>query len=208
MPTKTYDNLPPEKREKIYEAALKEFSTNSFKTSSIANIIKEAGIPRGSFYQYFRDKKDIYMYIAHELAKAKFGYFAPIIENKKDYTIFEFLMALTEAGVEFSQSCPQLQQYGIQFNRDDVFKDELHGAYVNQVMELYLSVLREDAKKGLLRHDLNLKMVAKMLYTLQTGLLEEEFIKGDQIQMDELLKRMREMLEVFMNGILENNSKK
>lgn len=208
MPRKTFDNLPSTKREKIYKAALKEFSTNSFKTSSIANIVKEAGIPRGSFYQYFEDKKDIYMYIAHEVAKAKFVYFGSIIENKKNYTIFQFLMALTEAGIEFSRACPEFQQYGIQFNRDDVFKEELHGAYVDQVVELYLTVLREDANKGLLRQDLNLRMVAKMLYTLQTQLLEEEFIRGDRLEMDQLRERMKEMLEVFMYGILENNSKK
>lgn len=63
MPTQTFINLPHEKKEKILNAAKKEFSRVSLSEASINNIILEAKISRGSFYQYFEDKKDLLEYI-------------------------------------------------------------------------------------------------------------------------------------------------
>ncbi|MFK4998922.1 TetR/AcrR family transcriptional regulator [Bacillus sp. N9] len=46
----------------------------------MANIVKEAGIPRGSFYQYFEDKEDAFFYLLNELTQ----------ENKKSlYTRYK-----------------------------------------------------------------------------------------------------------------------
>lgn len=44
------------------DSAKKEFSRVPLGDASIAQIIKDAGIPRGSFYQYFEDKEDLYFY--------------------------------------------------------------------------------------------------------------------------------------------------
>ena len=63
MPKTTFYNLNEEKREKIEKALKKEFSKHTFEKASISNIIEEAQIPRGSFYQYFEDKEDALKYI-------------------------------------------------------------------------------------------------------------------------------------------------
>lgn len=59
MPSQTFHNLPADKRERILAAAKKEFSQTSFNDASINQIIKDAGISRGSFYMYFSDKYDL-----------------------------------------------------------------------------------------------------------------------------------------------------
>ena len=63
MPSSTFLNLPAEKQEKLLEAATREFSHKPFNEASINQIIKEAGIPRGSFYMYFQDKEDLFRYL-------------------------------------------------------------------------------------------------------------------------------------------------
>ena len=63
MPSSTFMNLPPEKQEKLLEAATREFSSRPFNEASINQIIKEAGIPRGSFYMYFQDKEELFRYL-------------------------------------------------------------------------------------------------------------------------------------------------
>lgn len=63
MPKQTFFNLPNEKRETLIRAAKTEFSRVPLYEASIANIVKEADIPRGSFYQYFEDKNDLYFYL-------------------------------------------------------------------------------------------------------------------------------------------------
>ena len=63
MPSSTFLNLPAEKQEKLLEAATREFSHKPFNEASINQIIKEAGIPRGSFYMYFQDQEDLFRYL-------------------------------------------------------------------------------------------------------------------------------------------------
>lgn len=62
MPKKTYFNLDEDKQQRILDAAKEEFSRVPLVEASISNIIKIANIPRGSFYQYFENKEDLYFY--------------------------------------------------------------------------------------------------------------------------------------------------
>lgn len=71
MPKSTFYNLNNEKKEKIEKALKKEFSKHSFEKASISNIIEEAQIPRGSFYQYFEDKEDAIKYIIQKFILAE-----------------------------------------------------------------------------------------------------------------------------------------
>lgn len=63
MPKSTFFRLADEKRHRLVKAAYEEFARAPFNEASISNIIKDAGIPRGSFYQYFDDKADVYFYL-------------------------------------------------------------------------------------------------------------------------------------------------
>ncbi|WP_027107967.1 TetR/AcrR family transcriptional regulator [Lacticigenium naphthae] len=63
MPTQTFFNLSEEKRERLISGAMKEFAHYCLNDASIANIIKNANISRGSFYQYFDGKSDLYFYL-------------------------------------------------------------------------------------------------------------------------------------------------
>lgn len=69
MPTATFFNLPPPKREKLLNAAAMEFARKPHSEVSINRIIQSAEIPRGSFYQYFTDKTDLFLYILHSYDK-------------------------------------------------------------------------------------------------------------------------------------------
>lgn len=63
MPTNTFFNLPPPKREKLLCAAIGEFARKPYGEVSINRIIQVAEIPRGSFYQYFEGKTDLFRYV-------------------------------------------------------------------------------------------------------------------------------------------------
>lgn len=67
MVSLTFQNLKPEKKETIIEAALEEFSMYAFSEASITSIVKKAGISRGSFYQYFGNKENLYRYLVQYL---------------------------------------------------------------------------------------------------------------------------------------------
>lgn len=69
MPKKTFFNLPIQKQEVLLQSAINEFSRAPLHEASIANIIHEANIARGSFYQYFEDKEDVFFYVLDTHAK-------------------------------------------------------------------------------------------------------------------------------------------
>lgn len=66
MPTDTFFNLEVSKREKVFQALTNEFTQSTLEDSSIKNIVTDAEIPRGSFYQYFTDKEDSLRYVIRE----------------------------------------------------------------------------------------------------------------------------------------------
>lgn len=78
MPKETFFRLPKEKQERLLEAARIEFSRVPLQDAAIANIVKLADVSRGSFYQYFEDKEDLYYYYFDVLRLA----------SKRDYEVF------------------------------------------------------------------------------------------------------------------------
>ncbi|WP_010283173.1 TetR/AcrR family transcriptional regulator [Bacillus timonensis] len=81
MPKLTFFNLPEDKKQTLIKAAKKEFSSVPLFDASISNIIKSAGISRGSFYQYFEDKEDAFFFLLGEFAKEKNAAFLSMLEK-------------------------------------------------------------------------------------------------------------------------------
>ena len=67
MSKETFLRLPEEKRNRILDAAWEEFTRVKFADVSINKIILKARIPRGSFYQYFTDKEDLFVYLLQDI---------------------------------------------------------------------------------------------------------------------------------------------
>lgn len=63
MPSSRFFKLPDEKRSKILRAVHSELAEFPVDELSINRIIHSAGISRGSFYQYFKDKDDLLEYV-------------------------------------------------------------------------------------------------------------------------------------------------
>lgn len=87
MPKQTFYNLSTEKQKKIIKSARKEFSRVPLAEASIQNIVQDADIARGSFYQYFEDKEDLFEYIVEEVAINLIKKFNSKLSESKD--IFE-----------------------------------------------------------------------------------------------------------------------
>ncbi len=69
MCTDTFLRLPEEKRNRFLEAAWAEFTSVPFEEASINQIVHRARIPRGSFYQYFSDKEDLFFYLQSSMMR-------------------------------------------------------------------------------------------------------------------------------------------
>lgn len=96
MPKITFFNLPEDKKTILIKAAREEFSRVPLSQASITNIIKAAGIPRGSFYQYFDDKEDAFFFLLNEHVKVNKQRFASIL-LKQNGDLFSSMLEFYES---------------------------------------------------------------------------------------------------------------
>jgi len=98
MPKPLFFQLTKEKQEAIRQAAFDEFSSAMFSDASINHIVQVANIARGSFYLYFDDKLDVYLYTTQRLLEQQSELFlAYILENEPDdiFGLYRSLLMFT-----------------------------------------------------------------------------------------------------------------
>ena len=79
-------NLEPEKRERIINAATNEFAQKGFKNASTNEIVKEAGISKGLIFHYFKNKKQLYLFLYDYLMEIMIEeYFQKLWLDEKDF---------------------------------------------------------------------------------------------------------------------------
>lgn len=59
MPRPRYDNVSPEKKARLIEAAAREFAAHGYELASTNRILEAAELSKGAFYYYFDDKEDL-----------------------------------------------------------------------------------------------------------------------------------------------------
>lgn len=64
MPTGTWERLAEPRRAAVLAAAEREFAERGFSQGSLNVIAREAGVSKGSLFQYFEDKVDLFVHVA------------------------------------------------------------------------------------------------------------------------------------------------
>ncbi len=90
MISQTFLNLKEDKKNRIIKAAKKEFSRVPLDKALVSNIIRDSNIPRGSFYQYFENIDDLFVYIIDEIYLEALEELK-INEDNKDKNYFDIL---------------------------------------------------------------------------------------------------------------------
>lgn len=68
MPTDTWARLPAARRDAVLAAAEAEFAAHGFSQGSLNVVAREAGVAKGSLFQYFDDKVDLFAYLSDRTA--------------------------------------------------------------------------------------------------------------------------------------------
>ncbi|MFC6882709.1 MULTISPECIES: TetR/AcrR family transcriptional regulator [Actinomadura] len=69
MPTSTWFRLNVAKRERVLQVAMREFGEHGYSTGSLNTIAREAGIAKGSLFQYFSDKLEFFAFVCDEASR-------------------------------------------------------------------------------------------------------------------------------------------
>jgi AcrR family transcriptional regulator len=220
MPKQTFFNLPEAKRNAFVETALEEFAGHDYENASISQIVAKLGIAKGSFYQYFEDKRDVYLYLIDLASQERMAFVKREEPPDQQSSFFAYTHWILEMGVRFTFEYPKHNQiiYRAMFG-DSPFRDEM----LQQMKESSLNHIRQIINQGIaageIEPDLDLEIVAYLLNLITNDLsnflvkkLEidpQRLIDGDYSQLD--LDKMRDVftkvLEFMWYGIAKRSSK-
>lgn len=110
MPKQTFLNLPEEKRNTIVSAAIDEFAQYGLENASTNRIVANSGIAKGSFYQYFEDKQDVFQHLLTVLEQEKLEFFKDKHPPSKNMDTFQYFRWMIKAGMEFNSAYPLMVQ--------------------------------------------------------------------------------------------------
>ncbi|AZU60923.1 TetR/AcrR family transcriptional regulator [Neobacillus mesonae] len=206
MPKQTFFHLSKDKQDNLLQAAKNEFSRVPLHEASIANIIKAAGIPRGSFYQYFEDKEDLFYYLLSQLSQKNHERFISIMKEK-DGDIFE----------TFIHSF----QFMIKDNRNTEHKNFFKNAFLNMNFKMENTLannLFEQNQKNqyfdliniINRNNLNIQneeelhQVLRIIMAVTFHNLVQVFVKD--LSNEEALKNYTKQIELLKKGLHKHDS--
>ena len=213
MPHDTFLNLPEAKRSSIIEVLLEEFGRKPYNEVSVNSIVDRAGISKGSFYQYFDDKKDCYMYLVHSAISEKSD-FHQSLTVPADMGLFPRLRWILEQSLEFQFSSPLLSRVLYRALKDQLpFQDEV----LQTVREGSRSYFTREAAaaidRGELRKDVDPDLAVFILSTVfnelgdylldRFGISEEDLAQqgGRAFADNEAMDLLHNAVEILETGL-------
>ena len=196
MPKDNFFKLDQEKRDRIINAAYDEFITykSNYKKASIKRIVKEADISIGSFYEYFDDKDDLFLFLINNIADKKQKYVFNEKDNIKD--IFLKILKISEDNSILDDREKELLDVLSSNDNDDLIKKFYFDYALANFMELNLNRLKRDMNKGLLNESIDIEFASYLLTTAEYNIIKYWYYKGITDNTERL-----EIAHKFINGV-------
>lgn len=179
--TTRFSNLAREKRERITEAATREFARHGYEQANTNRIAREAGISVGALFKYFPTKADIFLFVARRGAEIIEAKTATILES--DEPVLEIVDKLVDLiGKTCVTERETVQMYqAMTAPGDRTFAKETAAELERYTLERYVDVLKRGQAAGEVRDDIWATSLALLLdnqfislqYSLATDYYEE-----------------------------------
>ncbi|MFO0580549.1 MAG: TetR/AcrR family transcriptional regulator [Polyangia bacterium] len=174
MPTDTFFGLPPARRERLVNEALIEFADRTYAEASLSQIARRARIAKGSFYQYFEDKLELYKWLLTEEVPRRKREFIDAGPGHRG-TFWTRLETHIERGMAFLVAHPRLARLSAAA-ADPTAQPEvrgLHKAICDAGRDELRALLQHGAATGALRADVDLDAATHLVSAIiGPGLLE------------------------------------
>ncbi len=206
MPKAAFQNLPDEKRERILRTATQLFAERGFNRSEMDEIARRSGVAKGSLYNYFRSKDDLFLHICRDAIErsreATWG------EVGDDWDIYKVVDHIFRAHVRFEFSFPEYHRLHLNFSsaRMERFADKLGLESEQHTSRRLKHLLKDGIRKGIVRGDLDVSMTAFMINSLYILFMASLVSRYYQIRMKEYLDIEEELtpetMEKYLNRII------
>lgn len=175
MPKSTFFNLAEDKRAPLVEALLDEFATRGYRHASLDRIARAGGVSKGSLYQYFSNKADMYQWLlTEELPRRKMAAMQGFaISPEAD--LFQTLEGWFLAGLQLFVREPRLATLGAALMNPTLEPEiqALHQQVSGQSHAFLLGMVKEAMASGEVRPDLDADFVAVLVAKVMGSGLSE-----------------------------------
>ena len=201
MKVKTFDR----KRE-LLEAALNEFIEKSYEEASLNNIIKNAGISKGTFYYHFRDKEALYLSLLQDAVDAKLEFLERKLKNyihDENLNVFENLKLQARFGVAFAKEHPNYYLLGLMLYREKGNKiyDTAMKMFDMTADSYYENLLEKAMEQGDFRDGVSIEFAKKIITHLLFRPDELFGLKREDIDFDRLVAGFVELIDFMQHGL-------
>lgn len=193
MPKQTFFNLEPQRRESVVAAAVEEFARHPYEQASLTRIVENCGIAKGSMYQYFDDKLDLYLYIVELAYERKRDYVGRAFALEGD--IFRVLEEYYRQSFLFSKDFPLLHRVANNFwsSRAGILRTELEEGRLSRAEE-FSQFLSDAMQSGSVNANLDTQAVFFTYHAVGKALVD--YFEKD---MDHAF--VKEVLDVLRFGL-------
>lgn len=174
MAKNTFLNLSDERRKLFLDRAFREFTLNSYDNASISAILKDLGIAKGSFYQYFENKRALFDYLTQQVYTTKYEYVMSV--KREDFDSFwDFSRAMYVHGLDFDRNHPLMSNFGycLTENMDSPTVRETFIQWQKQGMETIKDMVKAEMDAGNFRDDIPLESAAMFFMNMGKQLLDQ-----------------------------------
>jgi len=203
MPKDTFFNLPAEKRDSILNLAIEEFAWNDYKNASISNIVARAGIAKGSLYQYFNDKRDLYLYLLQLAWEEKKRFLETSTPPDPSMHLFDYLRWMVQEGARFELSNPLLAQVASRaLFSDRPFGDEPFNQMRKATLEFYDQLILTGIDQGVIDSTIDTGLAIFLLSTLFNH-FGEYLMEREQVDIQQISEGAKEYRNVELQELTE-----
>lgn len=212
MPKETFFNLPDAKRDALIAVAIEEFADHPFAVVSISRIVARAGIAKGSFYQYFEDKEDLYHYLLELVVKKKMEAFSLDQPDPEHVGIFKYLHWIVDNGIRFEQTYPQLTRLAYRAYANYFMPQAFLSHARQETVAFYRRLVQIGQSQGDISPTINANLAASIFDLVLSSLspillayMEEHQAAGDERQplfaRPEVLQVYHQAIDILERGL-------
>lgn len=191
-------NLDSEKQDFILNAAMKEFAQKGYKNASTNEIVKEAGISKGLLFHYFKNKKELFLFLFnHAIEVMTEKVYSKIDWNERDIFIKYTQIAYVKSGVV--QQYPEMFNFiqGTVLEDSPEIKTEIEGASKEKIAGFYSKFL-SDVDVSKFKEGIDIQKAINIIFWSLEGFGNQyKSTPADQINMDEILAAMETYVEIL-----------
>lgn len=181
MPTVTWARVDPARRAAVIAAAEAEFGANGFSGGSLNVIARRAGVAKGSLFQYFADKRDLYAYIT-DIGSQRVRTFVEDLIRELDPTrpFFEFLTDLLDGWVSYFAQHPHERALhaAATLEVDTDARISVRSVIHRHYLQVLRPLLRDAQARGDLRADADTEAMLSLLLLLFPHLALAPYMRG------------------------------